>query len=668
MPVTRPPSSTIAANRARTPTPDAAGASNTATAANDAPQVSEDLGLPVTRTDAPLNIDGSLIGVHEKARPKATLGLDEILRAPAGQQDRLLWRFVGAVSLRAGLAIGKTSSEVPDGLSLSRAGATAEVGGGKVKLSLDGDGERTIDLAAPNANDGVFALRVLERLLLKDGAVDGDAARLFLGLLGPGGALTGPAVDDDQRFTSPKLICWDFNGTLERHGDGRTRPGLPVSTSTLRRRGAVSALTTSIGPEKPERFLEENAIDLVGYFGGKEVRPTRGPKAYAGVLRAHGVPVDEARHLLGVVGDSKTDIPSDVPGVVFFHNSAVTPAPAVELLLAELDRVGGGSLADGLESVLGGLPDVGDEKRAQLGAISFTVEMRNGGDDANPNWCPTVHEVRVDYAPHDLAARLEDVPPKEDLDARARWRLAVEHLGEAFDEARVPALLDGLQGQTTTATAVGAIDRRLAWRQHEVGEARKLAAGLEGWLSAPLSAKAEAGRLAYLLALGDGEVAGQLEALAPRLAGLIDQAEPANLAALEAHADAVTDLVDKAKARALPVVPGAPRGSDDAMRVLERAARAPVPLDGKRQEEIREALAAVIDAPRAGTGPLLEQIATKLGESLHKAKQTVGKLFAERRAQTGALAAQLTGASALATQREAAHDEMAAAVERARSR
>ena len=51
---------------------------------------------------------------------------------------------------------------------------------------------------------------------------------------------------------------------------------------------------------------------------------------------------------MAVVGDSSTDQPGDVAGILFFHNSSDTPAAAVEMLLREFDTLGKGSIRDGV--------------------------------------------------------------------------------------------------------------------------------------------------------------------------------------------------------------------------------------------------------------------------------------------------------------------------------
>src|SRR5581483_4053002 len=106
----------------------------------------------------------------------------------------------------------------------------------------------SIDVRAPNEDDALFALRAFDRTLLKGGAIDVDVARFYLPLFGPDGAFVragARGLDEKQTFKRPHMFCWDYNGTVERFDDGRTRAALSSSTAALRRRGGMSVLTTT---------------------------------------------------------------------------------------------------------------------------------------------------------------------------------------------------------------------------------------------------------------------------------------------------------------------------------------------------------------------------------------------------------------------------------------
>jgi hypothetical protein len=617
-----------------------------------APLVANRPALPVTRTDAPLNADLSVIGVHGEARPKGTLDLDEILQAPPERQSTLLWRFVGAAALRAGHALGTTLCALPSRLDVQRPGTRLSTDDARhVKITLDGE-TRTIDSTAPSSADALFALRAFDRALIKDGAIDRDVATLFLPLFGPDGAFVrsgAKPLDAGERFARPKLICWDFNGTVERFGDGRTRADLPVSAAALRRRGAMSVLTTSMGPAPGEKFLEDAGVSFVSHYGRKEVRPTRGNKEYTGVARAHGVDVADAKHVMAVFGDSATDIPHDLPGVVFFHNSADTPAPVAERLLAAIDAAGHGSLHDGLEGLLGGYPAVGGVKRALVGPISFAVEMRDGGSPQSPCLVPTVHDVRVAYSSAELVAALKSAPTPEKLNARAAYRGALEHLADALDAGQVPEVLRSLRGTPGDAAARAAVERRVAWHGVEVERAQKFVGGADAWAERALSGDDVVRTLRALVATGDPQVAAQLPALAKHVVDVADAAERKLVASVDAHAKALRENVEKARVSAMPFVPGAAVPDKKLQAALHRIARNPVPFSAEAQAKQLEALVALRTTPLVGSGPLLDKILESLTEALPDEKKLIAERFDDRRAKAAEILASVKDAGAVAT-------------------
>lgn len=629
-----------------------------------APRVTDRPTIPVTGNDAQLNVDGSGAPVNAAARPKATLDLNEILAAPEPRRGVLLWRLIGNASLRAGLALGSTRAELPAGAEVERPGLRFSTDGREVTITLDGEA-RAIDTRAPRPEDALFALRAFSRALVRDGETDPAVARFFLPLFGSDGAfVTGGAavLDEEQRFQTPKLVCWDFNGTVERFGDGRPRPDMAGGTSALRRRGAMSVLTTTIGPEKPERFLDEQGVSFVTHYGRAEVRPTKGNKEYRGIAAEHGVTPAQAPGVMAVFGDSRTDIPSDLPGVVFFHNDANTPAPAAERLLMELDRAGDGHLADGLASILGGLPAIDGSKRAQVGPIAFTVEMRDSGSAQRPCLIPTIHEVSVSLDAGETAGLLRAPPPPNDLDARAAYKLALEHLADALPPTDVPAALRGAQGSRGEAPARAAVERRAAWRAHEVEQAKTfLRERAAGFVSAPIGADSVIGQLRALASLGEPSVARELPALAQSAVDVAPAAERETLAALETFAGELRAKVASARATALRFFPRSDPGDARALSVLTRAAKNPVPVDARGRERIVEAVDAVAASP-VGAEALLANIADGLDDALAKARDKVKERFAERKDRSGEILGAVANAGAFAADTAAAWRDIDAAL------
>ncbi len=624
--------------------------------------------LPVTGNDEPRDRAFASVGIHPAGHKSPALDLEAILAAPEDRRDTLLWRFIGNAALRAGLALGASQTRLPASLTVTRPGLRMSTDDGRVVVvTLDGE-TRAIDTVAAHAGDAAFALRALDRALVRDGEVDAGAAAFFLPLFGPDGAFVrgrARGLPDDALFARPKLVCWDFNGTVERFDDGRTRADLPGSTACLRRRGGVCVLTTTMRPEKPELFLESHGVSFVAHYGDKQVRPTSGNKAYAGVARAHGVDPAEARHVMAVFGDSRTDAPQDLPGVLFFHNDAATPAPAVELLLAELDRRGRGSLADGLVALLDGLPATGENKRASVGPVSFVVELRDTGTPDAPCLVPTVHEVAVHHTVDELVRVLRKMPPPSKLDARALYRLALEDLADGFPLADVPAVLRGVAGHRGARAVRAAVNRRLAWHDEATARAREeLLDKTPPWVRKPTAVDDLLRRLRALVELGDPALASRAQAVARELVDDASAAERDMLASIAAHARSLRAHVKKAQKAALPLAPGAPP-PDPRIPLLEAVARDPVPYDPERQAQQIEAIDAILTSgPLVGSAPLLKRILERLDEKLPKERKTLRKRFAARRDRADEILAAAAGADDVAARTPTALEAVREALER----
>jgi len=620
--------------------------------------------LPVTARDAAFNLDGSGAPVNAAARPKPTLDLSEILAVPEPRRGLLLWRFIGHAALRAGMAAGQSTGELPAGVSVERPGLRLSSDGNTVDIELDGE-RRQIDPRRVNGGDALFALQAFSRALIRDGETDAVAAQLYLPLFGPDGAFVRGGAEPlpaDARFRTPKLLCWDFNGTVEQFGDGRTRPEMAGGAQTLRRRGAMSVLTTTIGPEKPEQFLEQHGVSFVSHYGRAEVRPTKGNKQYRGIAAEHGVSAARAPEVMAVFGDSRTDIPSDLPGVVFFHNDARTPAPAVERVLMELDRRGDGDLAAGLAELLGGLPPLGEKRSARVGPIELTVEMRDGGSPQEPCLIPTVHAVRVEFNAAALTNVLREVPPPTDLDARGEYRLGLEHLAAAMPLGDVAAVLSGVAGTPGEAASKAAVERRSSWNDVVThGALDFLQKNATAWTHAPLSADAIVQELRALAGVESPAVARQLPALAQALINVGPDAERATLDSLDAFADQVRGLVGRARVTAPRFFPSSAPGDPKILRVLSRAVKNPVPLDAGARQRILDALTAAVATP-VGDDATLAAITDGLDEALLAVRKSVSERFAERGARKDEILGAVAGAMSRADVAAAAWEHVGVAL------
>src|SRR5262249_54841324 len=157
--------------------------------------------------------------------------------------------------------------------------------------------------------------------LLSQREIDPDVALVFQRLLGAGGIFAlADLAPDGYRFGKPLLLCWDYNGTVEG------RDGMADTVADLKRMGAESALTTSVFPENYETSMEAQGIRFNAYFGGDRVRQGDVHKTYAAIAASYGISAEQAPDRVVVIGDSTTDAPGDLNGVLFLHNDNRTSA------------------------------------------------------------------------------------------------------------------------------------------------------------------------------------------------------------------------------------------------------------------------------------------------------------------------------------------------------
>ena len=421
--------------------------------------------IPVSDRAKSLNTDDSYVKISRNKAP--TLSASEIMEASDSTKTELLGRYGRYLNTLAGTAAGTVAADKPDDFEASHNGFSVKVDGKGVEIS---DGDRTARIGGgkphltgqfPEGIEG-FLTVAFENLLVQSGEghptaedVDENVAQLYLHLLGPAGTLTGKS---DAVFGTPKLLAYDLNGTAEN------RPGMASVTATLNDMGAASIITTSISAEGGERSMTKAGAPFTGYHGGSEVRPGGGNKVYAPVAGAYGIPEDQMKHQVAVIGDSRTDAPGDVPDVLFVHNSNRTPAEVLQVLFAELDRIGEGSFYQAVQKL-----GESKSKKKAIGPIVFELETKR----FSGNEVPTISELGVRFSADDLAAALSS---KSDHPTAAALKTLAERYLAGMDDRAFAAAAGKLSEAGVDLSEQ--VQSRVARRQETVdwakGEVKKL--------------------------------------------------------------------------------------------------------------------------------------------------------------------------------------------------
>ncbi|MEQ8273577.1 MAG: hypothetical protein RMA76_23700 [Deltaproteobacteria bacterium] len=503
--------------------------------------------LPVTPTYARLDLDGSALRIGREARPTTTLSAAEILRSAPERRAELLRRHRDFLAHVSG-ASTTTAPRRP--VTTSRAGFDLVATERSVRIDAPDGRWVEVDLADPErprvTSDGKERGAAMERLiegfealLVGRGALGirfdpkPGVKALFAYLLGPGGALNPqatPNVPQAQRFDHGKLVCWDFNGTVERERNAGFRPDIGFVTDNLNQMGALSVITTSVDPRAVEETMVRANLHFNAYFGADEVRPTRGKKQYAGVAAAYGLDAKDAPHHMVTIGDSATDQSADLAGVVFLNSDSDTPAEVIQRFLYQLDRAGDGSFARGLERTLSRALDA-EPQSLRLGELAFDVAL----DDANGAPCPKVTNLRVALDTHALLDVLAAPAPRHDLDGAASYAMALRHLENDCDETTLAAVARNAHRAAEPDAVLASLSLRQSRRDEEIRVARAAASGIDAWLNDHPSAEEVERLVDFIVRAGDRDAFAQLEAWAPTYAARTDAC--ANAAHVEIAAD-----------------------------------------------------------------------------------------------------------------------------------
>lgn len=538
----------------------------------DGPKKSQHL-PPPGAAGGQFGVDSGVARFREVKKADAFASVDAISAAPEAQRAELLARRQRLFAIKAGTTLGANSSGRPQPFERNAGGWRVTVGAEEIRLQ---NATATLSLregAAPaiqgKLGDGLlpFLLKGFEALLPSDEGIDRGTAQLYLHLFGSGGRFGGPTLADGSGFVNPKVLAYDLNGTAEG------RSGLGPTTGDLNHMGSVSLITTTVNAESGERAMRGQGAPFNSFHGGGEVRPGGGNKVYREVAKAYGLDPAAMRAQMVVIGDSATDAPGDVSGVVFVHNNYRTPAEALLLLLASLDRLGEGNFGRGAQRLLDRGP------RAQLGPLQLRVETRQIGE----HQVPTIADLSVSYSTEKLAQALVAKPAPNDPVGQAAARLAAGHFS-AMSDQQLSEVATGLIEAGAGAAVRAAILTRVDRRRVEVAAARDKATKL--WREAE-DAGSELLSQAHreLSKVGDAQVTElltsaidrHLDAQARRLPertlraqAFVDQALPL-LEQLVARAEAHGELdLTRGEARLLSdLARGLPSQKSDRERVLD---------------------------------------------------------------------------------------------------
>jgi len=357
---------------------------------------------------------------------------------------------------------------------------------------------------------------------------------------------------------------------------------------------------------------------------------------------------------MAVIGDSETDIPSDLSGVLFIHNDDRTPSEAIELLLQRLDQAGAGRFDRGLEQLL---RDRGVDAlpcRVELGNLSFTVEQRDGGPRGRPCPVPVICDLRIHFDTAELTTLLGARPDPAVLDSQGRYHLGLRYIEGELEAARLPEVLRALDHAADGPAVIAAGAARIHDRQALVEQARTSAAGLlTGNDARPMDELCELCQ--WLAGVGDGQVAGSLASFADQFVDINARARPLALQQLSDDCAKLRRLLDQAR-RATPSGGGTLRPlanrveasteeaffskSEKAARDLFKALAAdPLDPDVAPRQVLLKRLELYLKQPFPGVADLFATMASKLDAAEQRARHKLVELFAERDANRSQLTA-----------------------------
>ncbi len=601
------------------------------------------IGLPVTTLSADLSLKGNQVQVGQHAPPRPVLAMEEIRLAPADTRRGLVRRFASQLSFIAGRQLGATSASSP-------AEGTAKAGpwsltsqNGQVTVSHQGGQSMTFNAAtqlkpADKERAREMLVDAFSHLLAKRGDPKAEkvAASSYLFVMGASGVLgmQGRVKPTREGMHTPKLLAWDFNGTVQ--GDnGRFRPGMAATVEALKRMGAMNVLTTSIAPEPAELAMGKANIHFDAHFGNGEVRPNSGSKQYEPVADVFGLSADASRDCMVTIGDSTTDISGDKAAGLFIHDRFMMPGPAIEQLLLELDRLGHGSFIEGLEVALGG-KSLDTTQTLRFGALQFDVSLRPGNADKGGRAVPVIDRLKIMLDPLETAGILGGATPGA-LEDSSQWRLAYEHLAATLDEQLVPVALRNVKGDP--AAAKEAVERRLEERAVDVAEAKKAAAGLGEWLAGPVDFESAQGQLTDLARVGDPEVSRAVKAAVQSFAADSAKAEAKALGDVAKQSRALDALLSTS---AVVFDPSAQLTRAD-VKLIKRALDKPEVLFAKHEDALVALSKLTGDDPEILA--VKQQLRASLPEAAARFRGAIAELFGERKAK----AAELLPLDALAT-------------------
>lgn len=504
--------------------------------------------LPVTPTYADWSADGRGRRIGRESAPTATLSAAEIARGGPARRAEITRRHKDFVAHLSGASVADAAMTA---LSVERRGYNLNASASRVDAcASDGRsvGVDLTDVANPKVDGSLeLLLETFEAVLLSRRPPEA-AKSLFRFLLAPGGVLnpqTAPRVEPADRFETPKLVCWDFNGTVERDRNLGFRPDVGLVTDNLNAMGAASVITTSIDPRAVEEMMVRANLRFNAYFGGPQVRPTPGAKQYAGVAAAYGLSRGEARHHMVTIGDSQTDRSGDLRGVVFINSDSDTPAELIQQLLVAMERAGGGSFARGLDALC---PRPIDDRPQTIRVGDLAMEVSWPDDTRGPK----VAKLRLE---RDASGVLRGLlsPASDDVASIAAYELNLRHVENQLDEQQLAEVVAGMDRVADPHALLASVELRAERRAEEIRVARLGADRIEEWLTEEPSAADVRAIVELVARAGDPRATEAMLRFAPRYAEVVAAREPIALAKLD-------ERLAAAEKSLLAAIENAPRG------------------------------------------------------------------------------------------------------------
>lgn len=471
--------------------------------------------------------------------------------------------------------------------------------------------------------------------LARAGSMDGELAPVYNALFGLDGALRRNELTlegNQASFSNGKLLCFDFNGTLQ--GRSGFRPGLAPTLADFRGKNARCVITTRGSAFGAERSVHSAGGEIEGAYDSQSIGGAA-CKLYRKVLEDNGLSLEEAKARFLVVGDNGSDAPGDIDGAVFVQNSAETPMEALLVLTEELDRLGKGDFSKGFDELekIGGKvgplavtidrPKLSDEvtvRRVSNVTIGDSAKvhcaaLESGGGSATARLALRYLEGLTDYSDRALA-----------LDALAK---SGQPVGRSLAESWKRNLADSERALTqeakTLARPAGSMDELRA-QARVVETVRDTAIGsvLQNAIAA-----LESVDNAALLSAAESDLAARVEPIGSLITKALE-ASPEPKRAMGFFEFAMTIPMMMVAATTSMFMPSWGKKS------LDTYADAPLRNDRHEQNRVRIALEQCIESPSAEQRKDLKKMARAFARQVSEQREALQSLAASQTQMRGA--------------------------------